>query len=182
MLDNLHRIIKSKEDYFHFIDSDKRSQKWEHTLFSLWLDDVWRFQRLMRKLEYLTNCSRGQFRRRLCALRYHRLKVRLGFSIPINTFGPGLSIAHYGSIIVNKFASIGSNCRIHSGVNIGSSRDSDDAAPIIGDNCYLGPGAKVFGKIILGNNIIVGANAVVNQSFPDGNATLVGVPARPVTK
>ena len=109
------------------------------------------------------------------------MAVRLSFSIPVNTIDEGLSIAHYGSIIVNDKVRIGKNCRIHVGVNIGEG-GSEAKAPQIGDNCYLGPGAKLFGGIVLGDNVRVGANAVVNKSFPDGNCTLVGVPAHKVMK
>ncbi len=53
-------------------------------------------------------------------------------------------------------------------------------APQIGDNVYISPGAKLFGDIVIGDNVKIGANAVVNKSFPEGNCTLVGVPARKV--
>ena len=52
----------------------------------------------------------------------------------------------------------------------------------IGDNVYLGPGAKVFGDIVLGDNIQVGANAVVTKSCLKDGAVLVGVPAQEVSK
>ena len=109
------------------------------------------------------------------------MAIRLSFSIPINTIEEGLSIAHYGPIIVNTKTHIGKNCRIHVGVNIGEGGINAEA-PQIGDNCYLGPGAKLFGGIVLGDNVKVGANAVVNKSFPEGNCTLVGVPAHKVEK
>jgi serine O-acetyltransferase len=67
-------------------------------------------------------------------------------------------------------------------VNIGTEAGSDDVAPTIGDNCYIAPGAKLFGAIVLGDNVVVGANAVVNRSYPEGNCTLGGVPARVISK
>lgn len=106
--------------------------------------------------------------------------MKLGFTIPPNTFGPGLSIAHYGTIVVNPNARIGANCRIHVGVNIGTAKGTEAQAPTIGDGSYIGPGAKIFGPVVLGNDVTIGANAVVNRSFPDGECTLVGIPARPV--
>ena len=115
--------------------------------------------------------------RKVLYFKLHQLAVKLGFSIPINTFGPGLSIAHYGPIIVNTATRVGKNCRIHVGVNIG---EVNGKAPQIGDNVYIGPGAKLFGDIIIGDNVKIGANAVVNKSFPEGDCTLVGVPARKV--
>lgn len=52
--------------------------------------------------------------------------------------------------------------------------------PTIGNNCYIGPGAKIFGKIKIGDNVAIGANAVVNKDFPDG-VTIAGVPAKIVS-
>jgi len=106
--------------------------------------------------------------------------MALGFSIPPNIFGPGLSIAHYGTIVVNKFAQIGENCRLHTCVNIGTEAGYEDRAPKIGDNVYIGPGAKIFGDISIPNNVAIGANAVVNKSFTQENIVLAGVPARKV--
>lgn len=105
------------------------------------------------------------------------MRVRLGLSIPLGVFGPGLSIAHYGAIVVNKNASVGANCRIHPGVCIGT---AGGRSPTIGDNVYLGPGAKVFGGITIGDNVAVGANAVVNKDVPPG-VTVAGNPAKVVS-
>src|SRR5690606_3039735 len=108
----------------------------------------------------------------------HKLGVKLGFDIGINVFGPGLSLAHYGPVIVNKHAKIGAHARVHVGVNIGTMAGVSGAAASIGDNVYIGPGVKIFGPIVLGDNIAIGANAVVNKSFPEGNCTIGGVPAK----
>lgn len=91
-----------------------------------------------------------------------------------NNFGPGVCFAHYGTLVVNKKARIGSNCRIHVCVNIGG---TDEGVPTIGDNVYIGPGVKIFGPITIGNNVTIGAGAVVNKSFPD-NVVIAGVPAK----
>ena len=52
--------------------------------------------------------------------------------------------------------------------------------PTIGDNCFIGPGAKIFGRIKIGNRIVIGANAVVNKSFETDDVTIAGIPARVV--
>jgi len=57
---------------------------------------------------------------------------------------------------------------------------SKSGSPTIGDNCYIGPGAVILGGIVLGDNVKIGANAVVTKSFPDGNVTLIGIPATPM--
>jgi len=82
---------------------------------------------------------------------------------------------------VNGAARIGSNCRIHTGVNIGTNAGTSSAAPVLGDNCYIGPGAKLFGAITIGDSTVIGANAVVNRDFPEGGVTLGGVPAKVIS-
>ena len=104
---------------------------------------------------------------------YKKSSIKLGFTIPVNVFGPGLSIAHYGTIIVNASTRVGANCRIHACVNIGTEAGQSGAAPIIGDNCYIGPGAKIFGDIKIGKNVAIAANAVVNKSYEENNITIV---------
>ena len=135
----------------------------------------------MRKLEYFTNCKKNRLYRLYLAYSYKKMSVKLGFYIPINTFGPGLSIAHYGSIVINEGAKVGSNCRIHVGTNIGTSAGFRDQAPIIGDNCYIGPGAKLFGKIYIGDDSVIAANAVVNKTFNERGVTLGGIPAKVIS-
>ena len=90
----------------------------------------------------------------------HRLAVKLGYTISINSCGPGLQLPHRGTIIINDEARIGKNCRIHAGVNIGAHKG---LAPIIGDDVYIAPGAKIFGGITIANGVKIGANSVVNQ-------------------
>jgi serine O-acetyltransferase len=136
------------------------------------------FQMLLRKMEFYHNCRKkgiiGNIMYKFYMYRYITWGMRLGLSIPLNVFGPGLSIAHYGTIVVNRNAKVGKNCRIHVSVNIGEGKGE---VPIIGDNVYIGPGAKIYGGITIGNNVTIGANAVVNKSFPD-NVTIAGIPAK----
>lgn len=175
-------MIRSKRDYLAYLEADRRALGVERNWRSLLFDDIWRFQRLMRRLEYLHNCGGGRLRRAFAALRFNRLSTRLGFSIPINVFGPGLSIAHRGTIVINANTRVGANCRMHICVNIGAGAGSGGQAPTLGDNCYIGPGAKIFGPIVIGNDTAIGANAVVNKSFPEGSVTLGGVPAKVISR
>jgi len=108
------------------------------------------------------------------------MSIRLGFTIPLNVFGPGLCIVHRGTIVVNKNAKVGKNCRIHACTNIGSNIDGV-SAPQIGDNVYIGPGAKIFGDITIADNIAIGANSVVNKSFYEKGISIAGVPARKIS-
>ena len=149
----------------------------------LW-DFVWKFQISLRKLEYYSNLQGGFFCRILRKYYYHQYKlfsILCGFSIPINTFGKGLSIAHRGTIVVNSSARIGDNCRLHVGVNIGTVPGCSKATPTIGNNCYIGPGAKIYGKINIADGIIIGANSVVNKDFNEPNICIAGVPAKKIS-
>lgn len=78
-------------------------------------------------------------------------------------------------IIVSRYAVIGKNARIFQQVTIGQNEAGD--APVIGDNVTIYPGARVIGKVKIGNNAVVGANAVVTHDVED-NAVVAGVPAR----
>lgn len=111
--------------------------------------------------------------------KYHVLGMKLGFSIPVGVFGPGLAIVHYGTIVVSSEARIGENCRIHAGVNIGANGGEKTAATI-GNNVYIGPGVKIVGEICIGDNVCIGANAVVLNDIEPG-ITIGGIPARKIS-
>lgn len=179
--------IASKEDYYEFLREDKKmlNANTRHPILSdnimiLLTDPCYKFQILLRTLEYYTNCKKGFFSKlHVLFLRKRFLKKSLecGFSIPTNVCGKGLCILHTGTIVISRHSKIGKNCIINAGVNIGVSPNKG-GAPIIGDNVYIGPGAKIFGNITIGNNVQIGANAVVCKSCDD-NVVLTGVPAKP---
>ena len=52
--------------------------------------------------------------------------------------------------------------------------------PVIGDNVYIGPGAKVIGNVYVGNNVAIGANCVVTKNVPD-NSVVVGIPGNVIS-
>lgn len=177
-------MINSKKEYLYFLEQDKKklNRKGKKPKIN---DKIWKYEILLRKCEYYHNCRRGPINKFVFNyLKYkkNKLGVLCNFSIPLNVCDSGLSIAHIGSIIINSGAKIGKNCRIHVGVNIGTEAGKSNSAPTIGDNVYIGPGAKIFGKIEIGNNIAIGANAVVNKSFKKDNITIAGVPAKQVSE
>jgi serine O-acetyltransferase len=82
----------------------------------------------------------------------------------------------YG-IFISGEVSIGRNCVIFQQVTIGSNTLIDSSgfgAPMIGDNCYIGAGAKIIGKVKVGHNVRVGANAVVVRDVPDNSIVTAG--------
>lgn len=115
--------------------------------------------------------------RYLAKNRLKRISVKLGFSIPLNVFGPGLSIAHYGTVVVNPNCRIGSFCRIHANTNLGASAGHKEA-PHLGDRCYIEPGAILFGNIAITSDTTIGANATVNRSCDKEHVVLAGTPAK----
>jgi len=105
---------------------------------------------------------------------YRRIRTRWGIEIPRTAqIGEGFYIGHFGGIIISPAAKMGKNVRISHQVTIGVSGDKENrGVPVMGDNIYIGPGAKIFGKITIGNNVRIGANAVVYKDVPD-NSTVV---------
>ena len=111
---------------------------------------------------------------KLAVLRHRFWSIVTGADIPLNCcIGGGLLMPHPNGIVIHPAAVIGPNCLIFQQVTIGS---RGDGAPIIGGHVDIGAGAKVLGKISIGDNAIIGANAVVLIDVPAG-ATAVGVPA-----
>jgi serine O-acetyltransferase len=102
------------------------------------------------------------------------VQIMWGIELPRSaTIGPGFYIGHFGGITIAPGVVIGRNCNVSQQITIGLSGQGGKAGvPTIGDNVYLAPGARVFGKISIGNNVKIGANAVVYKDIPD-NAIVV---------
>ncbi|OBT04369.1 serine acetyltransferase [Vibrio cyclitrophicus ZF170] len=173
-------MIKNKKDLVYYMKQDKIALKAKGGIKDYFFNDILKFQTILRKTEYYYNTKKN-LRFLIFKIRLKKISNLLGFSIPINTCGPGLSIAHVGTIVINGKARIGKNCRIHVCVNIGAAAENSSSVPTIGDDCYIGPGAKLFGDINLGDNIAIGANSVVNKSF-DGNCVIGGAPAKVISR
>jgi serine O-acetyltransferase len=93
-------------------------------------------------------------------------------------FGPGFVILHPVGIVINSKVRAGSRVALEGGVVIG---DEKGRSPILGDDVFVGSGAKVVGGIAIGHRARIGANAVVLRSVDD-DTTAVGIPARPVSR
>lgn len=176
-------MIKSKEDYRHYLEKDRVALNISRKKPRYLIDVVWQFQILLRRCEYYMNCRKdivGYIYLKYLKWRYVCLSQRLGFSIAFNVFGPGLSIAHYGTIVVHSNARVGENCRIHEGVTIGATGGSDKA-PILGNDIFIGTGAKIIGSIKIADGVAIGANAVVVKDIIEPNTTWAGVPAKKIS-
>jgi serine O-acetyltransferase len=109
-------------------------------------------------------------------------EYKFGISIPFETrIGEGLYIGHFGGIVINEYAVIGKNCNLSHDVTIGqTNRGARKGCPVIGDNVYVGPGAKIIGGVTLGNHAAVGTNCVVTRDVPE-NGVVAGVPGRVIS-
>ncbi len=175
------RGIANRADLRHYLREDlaahglRRWRPW----FRLTLRVVY-FQRLLRFGEYYEGCRADPIGRLWFGLLRIRLRVmgeRLGFEIPRGVFGPGLSIAHHGTITVNGEAVVGHNCRIDAQTTIADVRGR---APTLGDNVYIGSGARILGGVTVGDEVAIGANAVVVEDLPP-RVTVGGIPARVIS-
>ncbi|WP_158751988.1 serine O-acetyltransferase [Acidobacterium sp. S8] len=88
----------------------------------------------------------------------------LNLEIPLNVFGPGLTIAHHGSIIVHQGVRAGSRCRIHPGACLGIAKEG---TPLLSDDVYLGNGSLVAGGVVIGDHVVIGPHSLVRHSLED---------------
>jgi serine O-acetyltransferase len=105
------------------------------------------------------------------------IEVLAGIELPCEVvIGKDFVIDHFGGIVISGYARFGDHCRIRAGCVVGLSRVEEPCAPVCGDNVDIGAGAKLLGPIRIGNNVRIGANAVVIDDVPN-DCIAVGVPA-----
>ncbi|MFO7914182.1 MAG: hypothetical protein R6U43_00620 [Candidatus Krumholzibacteriales bacterium] len=96
------------------------------------------------------------------------------------SFQEGFVLMHPVGVVINGGVAGGKKVVLESGVVLGAARNGFPVeVPKLGSDIFIGSGAKVIGNITLGNNVTVGANAVVLNDVPD-NSVVVGIPAREV--
>jgi serine O-acetyltransferase len=161
MLDNL------REDWLTY-----ERDPWRQ---GLWVMSVYRFGRWRYGV-------RVRLLRRPLSLIYKLLKILsqilTGIDLPCETtIGRRFKIEHFGGIIVSGDAIFGDDVVIRNGVTIGLRHTGVPGAPIIGNRVDIGAGAKILGAITIGDDVAIGANAVVIEDVPS-NFIAVGVPAR----
>ena len=177
-------MITSKNEYLNYLESDRKALRRNASsppFFNVF-DPIWKFQCLLRKLEFYYNCRKSYYflpYRKFLRYQFIKMQNMLGFQIPINVIGPGLYITHIGSIVIHDNVRIGKNLRINVDVVIGQ-KGSETDVPEIGNNVIIEPGSKIFGKIKIADGVHIGANAVVNRSFTRPYSVIAGVPAKEI--
>ena len=159
---------------FNNIKADLTAHGGDWSAQGFWALTVYRFGRwrytvrptLLRKLLSL-----------LYKILYKFVQIVTGIELPCEVpIGSNFRIDHFGGIVISGYAEFGNNCRIRNGVVVGLKNPENPCAPKIGNDVDIGAGAKLLGPIVIGNNVSIGANAVVTKSIPD-NSIAVGVPA-----
>ncbi|MBO0700502.1 MAG: serine O-acetyltransferase [Zavarzinella sp.] len=93
-------------------------------------------------------------------------------------FGPGFVLVHSQGVVINGAVRGGRDVKVEHQVTIGAEKRQ---APVVGDDVFIGAGAKVLGAVTIGDGARVGANAVVVADVPP-HSTVVGIPARVVRR
>lgn len=177
-------MIKTKKDLKETLLIEKKfyeSNKSINTLLRHIFKDeamiIWKYQKLLRKSEYFHNTNK-KIRFFITNFKKNKYGLKYGLSIYVNCIDSGLHIWHSGNIAINPYAKIGKFCQMHGNCCVGNKgiyKNYD--APSIGDNCDIGFGAILIGDINIGNNVKIGAGAVVTKSFEE-NQILAGNPAK----
>jgi serine O-acetyltransferase len=159
---------------FDNVRQDLRSYNGQWSAQGFWVMLVYRFGRWRYQVRPVPL-------RKFFSFIYHVLfkmiQILTGIELPCEVeVGRNFIIDHFGGIVVSGYAKFGDNCRIRNGVVVGLRHVEDKRAPVIGNNVDIGSGAKLLGPIRIGDNVLIGANAVVMSDVPD-NSIAVGVPA-----
>ena len=106
------------------------------------------------------------------------IQIITGIELPCEAkVGKGFTIEHFGNIIVSGDAVFGDDVIIRNGVTVGLKQTGIRGSPTIGNRVDIGVGAKLLGPIQIGDDVAIGANAVVIKDVP-ANSIAVGVPAK----
>jgi serine O-acetyltransferase len=141
----------------------------------LWVITVYRFGRW-----------RYQIRRRWMRMPFSAayrilwllVEILTGIELPCEAIvGRRFRIDHFGGIIISGDAVFGDDCVIRNGVTVGLRNTGERGSPVIGNRVDIGAGAKILGAIRIGDDVAIGANAVVLTDVPP-HSIAVGIPAR----
>lgn len=178
-------MITNKEELRRYIKADKARMGYKN-LFIKWItcsDDFLNciFMRTLRNYEYYLNIKKGIFDYIPYLWywwNYRRLKRKSQIFLMPNVADEGLHIVHPGFFRANTYVKIGKNCTVLPMVLFGRKRpDLDNTNIVVGNNVYISTGVTILGPVKIGNNVTIGAGAVVTKDIPD-NTVVGGVPAK----
>jgi serine O-acetyltransferase len=173
---SLGQLIRS--DYRRYVAMG--NPQWYSIVFlcqGLWASFVYRVSHRIVGWRHIPVFSR--ILRILISMASKFMEILTGISVTYDSeIGPGLHITHFGTIIIGSTVVMGRNCCLSQGVTIGAGgHGAGWGVPTIGDRVFIGPNAVIVGKIRIGNDVLIGAGAVVSRSIPD-RAVVLGNPGR----
>ena len=181
-------MISSRQDFLEYIEADKKNY-WRLTQKGKYLktritstpssdqSKIWAYIKTMRKVEMYLN-RKGFISHLFAAFYMHKLRALAritGFQIRPNSIGKGLTIWHWGPIIIGR-AKLGNYCTLHSGIVIGG-KGLNDPRPKIGNYVTIYSGVNISGSIEIGDDVIIAPNSVVVKSIPS-HSMVAGIPAK----
>lgn len=130
-----------------------------------------RYTYFLRKAAISSNRSLFGIFYRLMLRRYI---YKYGIQIPVETkIGAGFYIGHFGNIIINEHAVLGKNCNISQGVTIGqANRGKLKGAPMIGNEVWIGANAVIVGNVKIGDDVLIAPNSFVNFDVPSNSMVI----------
>lgn len=137
---------------------------------------IWLYINALRHVEYYEATSLNIINKLLLLWWLRKLRKYshiTGFQIPPNVCGEGLTIYHWGPIIINYATRIGKNCTLYPGVLIGHKMPGGGAATI-GDNVFIGAGTKIIGSVKIGDNVTIGQNCVITKDIANNSVIVNG--------
>ncbi|WP_458449409.1 serine acetyltransferase [Fibrobacter sp.] len=186
-------MIENKKKLKDVLAKDFRRQGMAHpVLASLTYGEhavVWKYIKTLRYVEFFDYKRKNTsfllkllyslaYYRKLLSLRKQSLKT--GIFISPNTCGAGLLLPHPGSIRISGIVRMGENCTILPSVLFGRRRPEATGNIVVGDDCYFGAGSTIIGPLTIGNNVTIGAGAVVTKDMPS-NSVVGGIPAKVIS-
>lgn len=173
-------MIRTKKDYQRYIQIEKDFYFDSYPNFTYELKKIFKFILLYRKVEYYHNCRKdlvGILYQHFLTWKFQKLSLKYQIFLPLNVIEEGLCIVHIGPIYINSNAKIGKYLKIHPMTTIGKTIGRDFSSPQIGDGVWIGPSVRIYGKIQIGDRVVIGTNSVVNHSV-DADCTVAGNAAR----
>lgn len=190
-------MITTREELKLYIQRDRERQPIEHPFLSAFtFSESWSVRQYLTVLRYyeyylnrnnclIDNIKIGKwgsiihlpyifFFMTFYFIRWRRKSLKTGLQIYPNTCGPGLAITHQAYVHIDNLTTIGENCSVLPMVLFGKNKPGRIE---VGDNVTFGCGVTVLAPCKIGNNVYIGAGAVVNKDIPD-NCIVAGVPGR----
>lgn len=178
--------MKTKTELNDWLNEELHIGKYKTLkLVLLWLKGserypICKFWIALRHYEYYLNKNTNNvfhlLLKQFWRFKFRHYQLKFDLHIEPNTIGRGGYLMHPGFRKIPDFVTIGTKSTILPMVLIGKAHPGANVKVVIGNNCYISTGVTILAPVRIGNNVVIGAGAVVNKDIPD-DCTVVGVPA-----